>query len=172
MAGARQPIDLVVAKGNKHLSKAEIEERRAREIKPCSDEIKPPKYLTAGQKKRFNTLARQLGKIKIMGETDVDTLARYVVVQELFEDATAQLRDMAKPEMTGEAREDMDLLESWVRCREQIAKQHDRYFKQAQAAASSLGLTITSRCKIEVPVTEEEPKTNKFAKFGKAAVDE
>ncbi len=28
MSGQRQPLELVIAKGNKHLTKAEIEERR------------------------------------------------------------------------------------------------------------------------------------------------
>lgn len=33
MAGQRQPIELVIAKGNKHLTKAEIEARRNGEEK-------------------------------------------------------------------------------------------------------------------------------------------
>jgi hypothetical protein len=37
--------------------------------------------------------------------------------------------------------------------------------------ATSLGLTISSRCKLIAPVKDEEPKVNKFAKFGKAAHD-
>ena len=70
MARPRQPIDLIVAKDKKHLTKAEIEERRATEVTPCADDLTAPSYLTAKQKKHFDKLAAQLVKIKIMGETD------------------------------------------------------------------------------------------------------
>lgn len=172
MAGPRQPINLVIAKGNKHLTKAEIEDRRAREVQPCTDEIVPPKYLTAVQKKRFNVLAGQLMKINIMGETDVDTLARYVSAQDLYEKATRDLRALKPPKETGDQERDMALMALHYKIQEDLLKQQDRFFKQAQTVASSLGLTITSRCKLEVPVAEEAPKVNKFAKFGKAAASE
>ena len=42
MAGPRQPIELVIAKGKKNLTKAEISERRATEVQPCMDGIEPP----------------------------------------------------------------------------------------------------------------------------------
>ena len=66
MAKTRQPIDLVIAKGKKNLTKAEIAERRAAEVAPCADDLAPPSYLTAAEKKRFSKLADQLAKIKIM----------------------------------------------------------------------------------------------------------
>ena len=106
MAGQRQPIELVIANGKKNLTKAEIEERRAAEVQPCTDEIVAPSYLTATQKKRFSKLADQLQKIKIMGETDCDTLARYVTAQELYEQAVKDLRvspilDLLDPDLCG-----------------------------------------------------------------------
>ena len=50
MAGQRQPIALVQAKGKKHLTKAEIAERERTEVKAPSDRVTPPSYLTATQK--------------------------------------------------------------------------------------------------------------------------
>ena len=50
MAGQRQPIALVQAKGKKHLTKAEIAEREQTEVKAPSDRVTPPSYLTAIQK--------------------------------------------------------------------------------------------------------------------------
>ena len=41
----------------------------------------------------------------------------------------------------------------------------DKSFKQCRACANDLGLTITSRCKLILPKTPENPKENKFAKF-------
>lgn len=169
MAGPRQPIELVIAKGKKNLTKAEISERRATEVQPCMDGIEPPAYLTAAQKRRFVKLATQLQKIKIMGETDCETLSRYITAQTQYEKATKALRGMKPPKPTGDDEADMILMADYYKNEETVAKLQDRYFKQAHTSATALGLTISSRCKLEVPVKEEEPKVNKFSKFGKAA---
>ena len=50
MAGQRLPIEVVQARGSKHLTKAEIQERKEREIKPVTDDIIAPDYLTKKQK--------------------------------------------------------------------------------------------------------------------------
>lgn len=176
MARPRQPIDLIIAKGKKNLTKAEIEERRATEPQIFTDGIAAPSYLTAKQKKSFDLLAGQLQKINIMGETDVDTLARYVTAQSQYEDATKELRALQKQKPKaptgGDPQEDvvyMGSLGVWLACQENLDKRVDRYFKQAQTAAAALGLTISSRCKLVVPVKSEPEKVNKFARFGEAA---
>lgn len=167
MAGPRQPVDLVLAKGKKHLTKEEIEERRASEVQPCVDEIVAPSSLTAAQRKEFDKLARQLQKIKIMGETDVDMLARYVVAQSLYVQAVKDLQAVQKqrPKSDDDPQAFALAMLSWAHALESLDKRVDRYFKQATTAASKLGLTISDRCKLVVPVKEEEPKVNKFAKF-------
>ena len=172
MAGPRQPIELVIANGKKHLTKAEIEERTAREVKPCTDEIEAPSYLTKKQKAQFTRLAAQLQKIQIMGETDVDALARYVTAQSQYETATKEMRVLVKERPGKDEECYLDRLCKWMGAQDTLAKLQNRYFTQAHTAASSLGLTISSRCKLEVPVTEVAPKVNKFSKFGKAAGDE
>lgn len=162
MARPREPIALIKAKGKKHLTKAEIEEREAAEPQPCTDEIVAPSYLTATQRKKFDKLASQLLKIKIMGETDCEALARYVTAQTLYEQAVKDLRAIHKQKpknMTA------DELVMWADALDKLDRRVDRYFKQAQTAARDLGLTISGRCKLQVPVKEEAPPTNKFAKF-------
>ena len=57
MSGQRQPIELVLAKGNKHLTQKEIEERKSSEVKPITDDISPPPYLsTKKQKLEFDLI--------------------------------------------------------------------------------------------------------------------
>lgn len=170
MAGARQPIELVVANGRKHLTKEETEERRQRELKPCTDEIAAPSYLTAKQKKDFYKIAAQLEKLKIMGETDCDTLARYITAQGLYEQAVKDLRAVQKERPKGDDATTLTMVK-WVTMLEQLDKRQERYFNQAQKAAAALGLTISSRCRLVAPVVEEKPKENKFSKFGKASSD-
>lgn len=174
MAGQRQPIELVIANERKHLTKAEIEERRQRELKPCTDDISAPSYLTAKQKKDFYKIAQQLQKLKIMGETDCDALARYITAQDLYEQAVKDLRKLAKEKPKKEDYEDNQKsyyldLDLYHTALDNATKRQDRYFKQAQTAAAALGLTISSRCRLVAPVVEEKPKENKFSKFGKAA---
>ena len=173
MARPREPINLIIAKGSKHLGKDEIQKRRASEVQACTDAITPPAYLTAAQKKHFAKLADQLSKIKVMGETDTETLARYVTAQALYERATKDLRALLKKEPPDDGADDYyERVDRWTAAQDNLARLQDRYFKQAQTVASSLGLTISSRCKLVVPVKDEAPKVNKFAKFGKKAQDE
>ena len=158
MAGQRLPLEVVQARGSKHLTKAEIQERQEREIKPITDDIIAPDYLTKKQKVTFNKLASQLEKLKIMGETDVDALARYIVANDSYVHATKQLRK-------SEVKNDPMKYEAW-------SKIQERNFKMVRASANDLGLSISSRCKLVVPGPnkEDKPKENKFAKFEKRTV--
>ena len=154
MAGQRQPIELIIANGKKHLTKAEIEARRNGEVKPLEGDILAPPYLTKKQKAEFSKIAEQLERLKIIGETDIDALARYIIAQDLYINAVKKLRSK-------EVRNDPELTESWLKVQE-------RFFKQARASATDLGLTISSRCKLVVPAANEpEKRENKFAKFEK-----
>lgn len=154
MAGQRLPLELVQARGSKHLTKAEIQERQEREIKPIADNIIAPAYLTKKQKDEFYKIADQLKKLKILGETDVDALSRYIVANDFYINAVKKMRSK-------EVKNDPVKFEAW-------AKIQERYFKQCRASANDLGLSISSRCKLVVPEAKKEtPKENKFKKFEK-----
>lgn len=166
MAGARQPTKLLMAKGKKHLTKKEIQERLYTEVTPCTDDLSAPKYLTAAERTRFDRIASQLAKLGILGETDTETLARYITSQTQYEKTTKELRVLLKKSPDPKSETYTAELDIWIEQQERLAKLQDRYFKQAQTAASALGLTISSRCKLVAPQPEEAPKVNKFAKFG------
>ncbi len=154
MAKTRQPLEVVMAKGKTHLTKAQIAERQKTEIKPITDEIVAPEHLTDAQKETFYKLAGQLAKLKIMGETDVDTLGRYVECNEIYVNTMVRLREINP---VGEPDEYF-----------QLERIQGKYFEQVRKCASDLGLTISSRCKLVIPATsEEEAPPNKFKKFEK-----
>lgn len=154
MGRDRLPIELVKARGAKHLTKAEIAERTANEVKPIDDNIEAPAYLTKKQKDEFYKIADQLKRLKIMGETDADALARYIIANDFYINTVKQMR---KKEILS----DPILFNTW-------AKIQNKYFKQCQESARDLGLTISSRCKLIVPeINKEAPKENKFKKFEK-----
>lgn len=158
MAGQRLPLEVVQARGSKHLTKSEIQERQEREIKPITDNIIAPAFLTKKQTEEFNRISEQLKKLKIMGETDVDALGRYIVANDFYINAVKQMRKK-------EVRADPVKFEAW-------AKIQERYFKQCRSCANDLGLSISSRCKLVVPeANKEKPKENKFRKFEKRSVN-
>lgn len=157
MSGQHQPIELVIANGKKHLTKAEIEQRKQSEIKPCTDEIVAPSYLNKKQKIEFDKIAIQLKKLKIMGETDVDALARYILSRDIYIKLTKQIQRKA-------IIENPSLLNEYM-------KNQDRAFRQCDISAKALGLTISARCRLVVPkVNEPVKKENKFKRFEKGKI--
>lgn len=159
MSGQRQPVELVIANGKKNLTKAEIKARLESEVKPVTDNITAPAYLTKKQKEEFYRYSGQLQKLKIMGETDVDALGRFITAKDMYENAVKQMR---KPEV----KNNPYVFEKWI-------KIQDKLFKQCRASANDLGLSISSRCKLVVPEANKEvKKENKFARFEKRAGNE
>ncbi|MGL5439878.1 MAG: phage terminase small subunit P27 family [Filifactoraceae bacterium] len=153
MAKTKQPIELVIAKGKKNLSQQEIAERRAEEIKAPCDNIEPPDYLLDELKGEFYRIAKILKDIGIMSDLDCDALARYVAVEHQYQQVTHL---MLKRKQVDDRYFDLSKLQT-------------KFFRDARAAASDLGLTISSRCKLIAPVKEnkEPPKANKFNRFVK-----
>ena len=153
MAGRnKEPIDLIIAKGKKHLTKDEIEQRRKEELDVPTDMIEAPDYLTKKQRDSFDEIARMLIDLNIMTNLDCDALAGYIVARDGWILAGKKLRTKA-------VKDDPNAFDKWT-------KIEDRYRKQMRSAATDLGLTITSRGKIVAPVKNEPPPPkNKFAIF-------
>lgn len=146
MARPREPIDLLVAKGNKHLTKEEIETRRESELKVPFTNVKPPAYLTQKQKKKFKDIAKKLLALGIMTELDVDCLARYIISHDLYLAYTETIAQVINEAQAAEIATSL----------KDVQNMQDKAFRQAQAAARDLGLTITSRCKIVIPAPPDD----------------
>jgi len=145
MARPREPINLLIAKGKKHLTHAEINARAEAEISAPCDDVKAPKYLPAKLRREFDKIAKQLMDIKIMTNLDVDALARFLIAREIYVTLSKQILKEPRLMMTDKY--------------SQIAINQDKAFKQCAIAARDLGLTISSRCKIAIPKKEEEPES-------------
>ena len=177
MAGQRQPTDLVVLNGRKHLTKAEIEARKNAEVVAPNDKVKPPSYLTADQKKKFRKLAKELLEIKLIANVDCDALARLLIAQEQYIEITEQIRETPLMEdvpvyetemnpVTGE----MERVQVGTRQvvngeRERLMIIQDRCMKQCRQGASDFGMTVSSRCRLVVPKPKQQKPENKFAKY-------
>lgn len=162
----REPIDLIIAKGKKHLTKEEIEERRNSEINIDDyKNVKAPSYLSKKQKNEFTEIATKLVDIGIMSELDEDCLARYLIAKDNYLKFTKLLNSAMKNKTSKKYKEDAEMQRILSLDIESYLIQQDRAFKQCNTCADKLGLTITSRCRLQVPQAPEKPKENKFAKF-------
>ena len=153
MAGPRQPIELLKAKGAKHLTKAEIREREETEIKANSDKIEAPSYLPEELKNKFYEIANELIDIGIMSNLDCEALARYLTVEFQYQQVTKKIL------------KSKNITDKYI----QMVQLQEKLFKMARSSAGDLGLTISSRCKLVIPKVKEEKPNNKFAKFAGGA---
>ena len=143
MAGKRQPTDVVIANGRKHLSRAEEAERRAGEVKVSpAKTAKPPKWLPEGLRKDFRAIGKQLIAAGLYTELDADTLGRYLIAQSEYLMATSHVHKAYQER-------DPEAVEDWSRIQ-------DRHFKQARNCANDMGLTVTSRCRLVVPESNRQ----------------
>ena len=153
MGRIREPIALIEAKGRKHLTKAEIEERKAREPDAPDDDLVAPDYLSEKQVKEFDHLVYELKRIGIIGNVDSEALGRYLVLKDQFVSLTKQLNKRGLINNIDEY--------------DKVSRAHIRCFNAVRAAANDLGLSITSRGKLTVPKLPDEKPENRFLKkFG------
>lgn len=177
MAGQRQPTDLVVMKGKKHLTKAEIEARKEAEVVAPSDKVRPPVYLTAEQKKRFRKIAKELLAIKLIANVDCDALARLLIAQDQYLEITEKIRETPlmenvpvyetkeNPDTGEKERVQVGTREIVNGERERLMIIQDRCMKQCRQGASDFGMTVSSRCRLVVPKPKDTKPENKFAKY-------
>lgn len=141
----KKPAVLLEAEGRSHLSVREIQNRKEQELVVPFKNIETPTYLSSKLKKNFEKIAKMLLDLDIFTELDVDCLARYVLAQDLYLKYTKAITKELK-------KDDEDVILSV----KELQNLQDKAFKQAQSSARDLGLTITSRCKIVVPLPRED----------------
>lgn len=169
MAG-RNRHPLRVIKGNarsNHITKNEMKKRLAHEEKmrgPTENIIAPP-YLTAVQKKEFDEIAAELLKLEIFSELEIDVLARYLDSKYQYVQVVRDLRKM-KPTITVEKDDGKKMVFENEDYRK-LLKSKNILFNECRAAATDLGLTISSRLKLVFPGDPGDKAPSEFEqKFG------
>lgn len=163
VARPKQPIDLIMLKGRKHLSKAEIEERKNTEIKVKNNKVKPPSFLSKKLKKEFKIVAKELIEIGIMTNLDVDSLGMYLISKNEFLKISEKVDIRGPTKMVEVDKEDkegnvigVEEVEVLDPMYDSLQLMQNRAFKQCRQAASDLGLNISSRCKLVLPKPKED----------------
>lgn len=158
----KQPIDLILAKGKKHLTKAEIEERRSTEIHTDYINVTAPEYLNEKQEEEFYKITEILLDIGIITELDEDCLAHYLISNSNYIEYTKKINELniklSKTRKLDKKKEYMSQIDLYL-------TYQDRALKQCRACANDLGLSISSRAKLVMPKPKEKPKENKFERF-------
>ena len=158
----KQPINLIIAKGKKHLTKAEIEERQKTEIHTDHVNVKPPNYLNEEEVKEFYRISQILLDIGIITELDEDCLAHYLISNSSYIKYTKKIRALEDELLEAKRTDRKAKLKSEI---DTYLTYQDKALKQCRACANDLGLSISSRAKLVMPQPKEEKKENKFTKF-------
>lgn len=138
MSGKRQPTALVEANGRKHLTKAEADSRRDREIVvPPVDAVAPPRWLPKALHKEYREIGELLNSAGLYAELDRDVLGQYFLCRERWAKADKKAAAAIR-------KSDEKLAREWTSIQAS-------YFKQARQCAEAMGLSVTSRCRIVVP---------------------
>jgi P27 family predicted phage terminase small subunit len=170
MAGRnKQPLSVIQGKGrSNHLTKKVVKEREEQEkaMRGYTDKIKAPSYLTKKQKEEFDSIVSELVRLGIFSNLDIDTLARYV-------DSKTQYLDLLKHIKKVKATEIVEMPDGKKKAfanedYPKLMRVKNTLFNECRAAASDLGLSITSRLKLVIPKTDDEnkPKSKFEQKFG------
>lgn len=163
MAGRpREPINLIIAKGKKHLTKAEIEERQGTEITTDHTNVKPPEYLNEEEKNEFYRISKILLDIGIITELDEDSLAHYLISNTSYIKYTKKIRELENLLLEAKRSDKKNKIKSEI---DLYLTYQARALKQCRVCANDMGLSISSRAKLVMPNPKEPPKENKFAKF-------
>ncbi len=164
MARPRKPIDLIVAKGQKHLTIQEYTERKQSEITAPADNVKAPSFLSKKEREKFDELAKQLIELNIMSNLDCDVLARYVKAETEYVKVTKQLQKIKfLPDKKSIMSEEEQLAEQYSKYN-YLSKIQNRFMKACNENARELGLTISSRCRLVIPKAKDDTPENKFIK--------
>lgn len=173
MAGKRRPMDVNLSVVNgKHWTKAEVESRRASEVnmeKPVS--LTPPAWLSKAGKQLFRRYAKLLLEFPagLVSKLDTGTLARYCDAEITYgaasnhknvwlETTERRMRDLSE----AAALADVPAIKKAEDAYEESKKQLDfwggqmvRFEKIARGCATEMGMTVSSRCKLVVPKSQE-----------------
>lgn len=138
MPGPRQPTELVMASGKKHLTRAEEDARRDQEVHvPPPDHVTPPRWLPKKLHAEFCEIGEILRLAGLYTELDRDALGQFFLSRERWQRADKLASKAIR-------NQDEKLAKEWTGVQ-------GTYFRQCRQCAEVLGLSISSRCRLVVP---------------------
>lgn len=177
MPGKRRPMDVnlsvVDGKKGKHWTKEEVESRKSSEIKlPKPKALTPPAWLSDDSKKLFRKYAKQLLDLPsgVVSTLDVGTLARYCDCELSYAEASThksawlmvarrRMEAICQPDAVAVSESDKQRVkQAYEEAKNQVdfwSAQMVKFEKIARSCATEMGMTISSRCRLIVPKSQE-----------------
>lgn len=157
-----QPINVIKMRGNKHLTKAEIEARQAAEnrIKPQANRIRPPTWLPSEGKREFKRIIKEMKDLDVLTNVDVDALAVYCDAYVTYIECTriVEAEGLQIKHVNKAGAENM-VPHPMLSKKRQLAD-------QMKALATEMGLTPSSRSRIAMPKEQPKEPTAAEQRFG------
>ena len=130
---------------SKHLSKDEIDAKLGMEekLKGKADKLRPPKYLSAPQKKIFKFIVRELEGSDILGNLDVYVLTECSIALDRMQEIESRINE-----------------EPHIILNDKLLQAKDRYIKSFFRCCNELCLSPQSRAKmgnLNLQAKEENP---------------
>ncbi|MNB98316.1 Phage terminase, small subunit [compost metagenome] len=158
----KQPLTVLQSNNRSHLTKAEIEQRKAQEeaVKPKADKIKPPTWLKSiVARKEFKRISSELQEINLISNLDVDLLAMYCQAYAQYQQVISEMDGQPLSVTKYDKYERPYLVEN------PLIKIQLKYSDEMKKIASQMGLSINSRLKLTVPTPKNDKPNNKFSEF-------
>lgn len=189
MPGKRRPMDVnlsvVDGKKGKHWTKEEVESRKSSEIKlPKPKALTPPAWLSDDSKKLFRKYAKQLLDLPsgVVSTLDVGTLARYCDCELSYAEASThksawlmvarrRMEAICQPDAVAVSESDTQRVkQAYEEAKNQVdfwSAQMVKFEKIARSCATEMGMTISSRCRLIVPKSQDQEADDPLAELKK-----
>lgn len=158
-----KPIALQLLEGNKgKYSKKQLEERMEREnaLKPNTDNVNAPNWLSPFAKEEFEKMANELMTIDMLTNVDVNALAMYCDAYARYVECTQMIQEEGlMVEYTNKAAETNKVPHP-------LLTKQKALFEQMKALSTEFGLTPAARAKIAIKKEPEKEKTTEEILFG------
>src|SRR5690554_4851066 len=94
MGRRARPVEVIVLKGRKHLTKRERELRREAEssLRPASSELVPPAWLDGAARAEWQRIVALMDGLGVLTDVDVNTLAVYCDASVRYAEAAARVQ--------------------------------------------------------------------------------
>ena len=145
MGRKAKPVDLIVMEGKTHLTKAEIDARKKREIKPNTENVKCPDWLCDVGREEWNRIEPDLIELGLLTNIDVNILAIYCDAYAKYIEASQYIQQHG---MVMEYENKNGVVNLVANPYVAVANKYSTIIKKY---CEEFGLTPTSRAKISIP---------------------